>query len=316
MKNCNAISWHIGCLLVFFLLGGCDSGGTRAVTPETSSQASSQAADTGEEGAAGGSERGQLTMRLLPESPTVNDSIEAVVQGAAGTLTFTWERNGELLEAAGAVLPAHSAAKGDVVRLTVQNMSQEVSAEVTIGNAPPAIIAVPFTNPDIFRGVDIELNPEGVDPDGDSVTYSYQWYLNGEPLSFQDGPVLPGDQFQRGDVVRAEVIPFDGEAEGRAFESTELTIPNGPPRIVSNPPGDFSGMRYVYPVEAYDPDDDPFRYALEEGPAGAVIDEETGVLTWDVTGAQEGTSRFLIVVEDEEGRRSSQEYDLNLEFSR
>ncbi|BCA80227.1 Ig domain-containing protein [Desulfuromonas sp. AOP6] len=315
MKYFKVISWNIGCLLFFLLMGGCDSGGTPAVAPETAPQAASQGADTAR-ALATGSESGQMTVRLLPESPTVNDSIEALVQGAAGTLTFTWERNGELLEATGAVLPPHSAAKGDVVGLTVQNMSQEVSAEVTIGNAPPAIIAVPFVNADIFRGVDIELNPEGVDPDGDTITYAYRWYLNGEPLSFQDDPVLPGDQFQRGDIVRAEVVPFDGEDEGRVFEGTELSIPNGPPRIVSDPPGDFAGMRYVYQVEAYDPDDDPFRYELEEGPAGAVIDEETGVLTWDVTGAQEGTWRFRIVVEDEEGRRSSQEYDLNLEFSR
>jgi len=257
-----------------------------------------------------------LTLQLLPAEPNVNDTIQAIVQGASGPVTYSWERNGEPLDATGPLLPAHSAAQGDTVRLTVQNQSRDISAEVTLVNAPPVVVSVGFKNPDIYRGVDIELEPEAADPDGDEVSFEYSWLLNGEPLTFQDSAVLPGDQFSRGDTVTVDVIPTDGLDTGKPFRGRELVIPDAPPQIVSQPPTEFDGMQYHYSVEAFDPDDDSFSFSLEEGPEGASINKETGELTWDVTGRAEGVYKFRIGVEDTEGRSSSQEYELTLGFSK
>lgn len=115
--------------------------------------------------------------------------------------------------------------------MTVTGNGVESGASVRVGNSPPRILSVPFVNAEIHRGVDIRVMPEAIDDDGDAIDFRCEWMLNGEPLSWVDGPLLAGDQFQKGDRVKLTVFPFDGEDEGSPFKGLELEIPNAPPSL-------------------------------------------------------------------------------------
>ena len=74
------------------------------------------------------------------------------------------------------------------------------------------------------------INSES-DPDGDSVTSSYSWKLNGSMISGQISDVLSSG-FTSGDSVTCEVISSDGSLNSAAGSSS-LTIANRPPVVSS-----------------------------------------------------------------------------------
>jgi hypothetical protein len=171
---------------------------------------------------------------------------------------------------------------------------------------------VSFKNPAIHRGVDIELIASGEDADGDAVTFNYKWFRNGSQIDTIDGPVLPGDQFSRGDQISFQVFPFDGEDEGTPYEGKAITIPNAPPVFVSRPPLQFLADTYTYQAQAIDPDGDEVTYALESPPPGMTIDRKTGKINWPLADLPAGAYRINIVADDSQGHKNYQEYSLTM----
>jgi hypothetical protein len=97
------------------------------------------------------------------------------------------------------------------------------------------------------------------DADGDTVTYTYFWYLNGVDSGRTSNP-LPASATTREDIWTVYVVPNDGAADGPAGTDS-ATIGNGPPSLTS---------ATISPVTAYtndtltatgtgysDPDGDP-----------------------------------------------------------
>lgn len=188
----------------------------------------------------------------------------------------------------------------------------EGAAKAGAGNAPPRILAVPFREPRIHRGVDIEVLPEAEDPDYDLVSFRYQWFVNGEPQADLEGPVLPGDRFRKGDRIAVRVTPHDGKENGETFSAQPFVVPNAPPRFVTEPPLQFRARVYGYAARAEDPDGDPVAYTLEEGPQGMAIDGHSGALSWQIGAEQAGSYTVRIVAADEEGAKAIQEYSLTV----
>lgn len=251
---------------------------------------------------------GSITVSVLPNRPTVKDDLRLVFSGAREISSCHWERNGSQIEPSDfECLPRNNFAKGDEIRVRVVADGQEVTTSVTIANAPPEVVAVPFRESRIHRGVDIEVLPEGADLDGDPVQFRYVWTINGEALSL-DSPVLAGDRFRKGDRISLNVIPFDGEDEGRMYRGREVVVPNAPPSFVSMPPQRFKAGVYRYEARAEDPDGDAIKYALESAPAGMSIDSATGTVVWSIEKGQAGEHKVTIVAEDEEGAKAFQEY--------
>ena len=74
------------------------------------------------------------------------------------------------------------------------------------------------------------------DPDGDVVSASYNWYVNGVLVAAL--PALNGVvYFDKNDVVKVEVAPFDGEDDGDSMTSATMVIENTPP---TSPTADVS----------------------------------------------------------------------------
>ena len=181
-------------------------------------------------------------------------------------------------------------------------------------NSPPEITAVSLKNPYVQRGEDIEVLPEGADPDGDLVFFRYFWHVNGQLIEDNDEPVLAGDRFKKGDKIFLRVVPSDGKMEGEAFTSKEITIPNAPPVFISEPPLRFGARTFEYCAQADDPDGDILSYSLETFPAGMTIDSQSGQITWRVGAAQSGEHRIRILAQDADGARVYQEFVLTIAF--
>jgi hypothetical protein len=182
-------------------------------------------------------------------------------------------------------------------------------------NGRPQVISVHLTPPDqVYRGTDITAAPKAVDPDGDPVEFRYQWVINGEESLSDNGPVLGGDRFKRGDEVSVHVTPYDREGDGEVVKPRPVVIPNAPPKITSTPPMDFKSLTYIYQATAVDPDGDPITFSLASAPQGMTIDPETGKIEWTVSRNQAGDQKIEIAAEDGQGGKVVQKYTLSIAF--
>jgi hypothetical protein len=195
------------------------------------------------------------------------------------------------------------------VSLPGTTRDEVISEAVVIGNTPPTVSQVKIEPNRPLSADNLRAVASGQDPDGDDVTFSYQWRLNGEEIVGASETTLTNDLFRRGDRVQVVVIPFDGDEWGRAAGSGVRQIRNTPPKIVSDPPSSIENGIYRYAVQAEDADGDELRFSLEgEPPKGLSIDANTGVVDWQVVvPAGKVNYVFKVVAEDPEGGRSVQQ---------
>jgi hypothetical protein len=113
-------------------------------------------------------------------------------------------------------------AKGDTVYALVSpNDGDELGASVqsdtaVVANTPPEVTAVTIA-PAVELYTDSIVNPvvTSTDADGDAVTYTTNWFVNGVGVDTGGSPVLYGDLFfSRGDTIGLEVTPSDGDSTG------------------------------------------------------------------------------------------------------
>jgi hypothetical protein len=253
-----------------------------------------------------------FSVTISPRNPGRNTPLRGHVSGARSIEEWYWYLNDELISGrGGAILSRHDGIRGDRVTLVVLADGQESSDTVIIANTPPEVIGVGLETNQVYRGVDITVFPEAADIDGDPVDFRYIWYINGEEVIGRSAATLPGDVFRKGDTIALQVIPSDRETEGSPFFPESFTIPNGPPRFLSQPPKEFSGFEYRYQIKAEDPDGDPLAFSLERGPEGMTING-TGLLVWPLSAPQDSESTVRVIVSDEDGLWASQEFTISL----
>ena len=254
----------------------------------------------------------KMVIKIVPALPTVRQDLQ-VTLNYTGHVTYHWERNGIVIEDENTQrLPKERFKKGDKISVIVNVDGKEVSASAQTQNSFPEVVSLPFSPQYIYRGVDITVTPKGFDPDGDEVSFRYEWAINGEELSMEDGPVLKGDRFEQGDRVTITVTPFDEEGAGKVYNTIPLLIPNAPPIFISNPPLEFKDNFYTYHAKAEDADGGLVAYSLSEAPDGMVIDAETGEIKWDITQNAEGEHTVEIIAEDDFGGEGFQKYALTI----
>jgi hypothetical protein len=185
---------------------------------------------------------------------------------------------------------------------------------VRIENATPRALEVALDRPlDSLRaGVDLTAVPKGVDPDGDDITWDYQWIRNDEEIPGETSAVLHGDRYRRGDRITVRVTPSDAFARGEAYTPASVTIPNGAPAFVSRPPGLKASPEYLYQVQAVDPDGDQIQYRLVKAPAGMTVDAATGMIRWPLQGTAPGRHVVEIEIADSLGATALQPFELDL----
>ena len=143
------------------------------------------------------------------------------------------------------------------------------SNTVTISNTVPEITSVtvspssPTTNESLTASVSTH------DEDGDSVSVSYVWLVDGSPASGAFGNTLSGETyFDKHQEIAVEVTPSDNEGAGTSATSDSVTAVNsapGPPQVNINPNSAEPGVDELVcrvDLDSEDDDDDSISYSF------------------------------------------------------
>jgi hypothetical protein len=143
-------------------------------------------------------------------------------EGDPTTVEFTWAVDGVYVGTGGALTPG-TAIKGETVVCTATPSSLgSVGASVPspgllVDNAPPTApvpIVAPLA-PEADDTLVCSLAMSSTDPDLDTVTYSYTWWVNGAVAGLNTATVLATSTAE-GDGWMCEVTPHDGTDSGPA----------------------------------------------------------------------------------------------------
>ncbi len=216
---------------------------------------------------------------------------EADIDGDVLSYTYDWTVSGSLLGLDEASLTGSRFQKNDVITCTITVHDDETpggsatSSAVTVGNSPPSLTSVAVSPGAATVQTTLAATPSGwSDVDGDSASYLYLWYANGEATS-ETGSSFSCSSVARGDVVHVEVTPWDGTDEGTPVESDGVTIDNSEPSISSvtiSPSVAYTDSTLTAtPSGWFDADDDPEACTYAWRVAGRTIGETGSTLSGD-----------------------------------
>ncbi len=189
---------------------------------------------------------------LTPSSPRTGDDILATASGwfdqdgDSPLYRYNWTHNGELdPDETTDTFPLEKTVRGDELRVTVvprdafDDGEPVTSSLVVVENTPPAgggvIITpeAPEPTDDLLCTVDVIPS----DDDGDPISYTYTWYVDGVEDPGLTGPVVDSLETSNLETWTCEVTPFDGFEEGASFSDT-VNVSDGtaPPPPDINPP--------------------------------------------------------------------------------
>ncbi len=264
---------------------------------------------------------------LVPRAPGSGDPVSLSVKtydedGDEVRLGVEWYRNGEMVqEGSQTTLQTAGFLRGDRLYAVVHasdgyDQVTTRTPEITLVNQPAGVAKLHIMPLEPDAGDELTAIAEGRDVDGDAFELAYQWFVNGRALSGETEAVLEKGKFRRGDQVWVEVRAHDPHDEGQPFKSAVLEIPNGAPRIESDPSQATVGAGiYKYVIRATDPDRDrPLRYTLVEGPDAMQVDLLSGVLTWRVPDGAGGQHQVVVSVADSLGGISQQHFAVDVRW--
>ncbi len=169
---------------------------------------------------------------VSPEVPTTSDTLLCVIDvastdpdGHAIEYRYVWTVNGEESGVEESSVDPGQTAKEEVWMCTVIPEDEyglagpSASASVAIVNAAPTRpeIGIEPSEPVPLDNLDCVIHEPSVDPDGDPVTYTYDWFKNGAPMGFGENGV-PWQQTESPDEWACIVTPNDGIVDGPSDE--------------------------------------------------------------------------------------------------
>ncbi|UCG13141.1 MAG: hypothetical protein JSU72_01205 [Deltaproteobacteria bacterium] len=262
-------------------------------------------------------------VQIIPSEPTSSSTLEADVgfsDTESARVSYQWLNDGVPIPGAiTSSLDNQYVHKGDFISVQIQ-VSQPngskvtaISDSVSIKNSPPVVHWVAIAPRPATSNDDLRARLDSRDWDGDTMSLTYEWRVNGETIVGQEGPELASTNFSREDRVQVTVTPYDDTDFGTPVQA-EIVIENSPPEIVSQPPGKAEEGLYRYAVRAVDVDGDPVQFSLHgESPEDMAINASTGVLTWDPESSEEESSySFVVIAEDPEGGKTFQQISLTV----
>jgi len=135
-------------------------------------------------------------------------------------------------------------------------------ARTVQGNRPPHMLSANILPDPITLDQSISVRADAFDPDGDLITYRYQWRLNDQPITGETHAILSSVKLKRGDQLSVLVTPYDGMVEGSP-SVIESTVVNSLPQVTKlllEPTDVQVGTPIQAQVNATDADDDPIEY--------------------------------------------------------
>lgn len=203
------------------------------------------------------------------------------------TYAYTWYVNGSLIGQTSATLSGTYFSSGNTVycRATASDGLTAGSAvssnTVTISNTAPVLSAVSLTPTAAYEASTLTCAPTASDADGDTVSYTYAWYVNSSAIAATSS-TLTGTYFNSGNTVYCRVTPSDGSASGTAMNSSTVTIGNTVPVLSAvslTPTAAYESSTLTCAPTASDADSDTISYAYAWYVNSSVISQTTSTLT-------------------------------------
>ena len=154
------------------------------------------------------------------------------MDGDSDSSTYSWTVDGAEVGTAATLSTGFTAA--DVVTCTVtpndgDESGTALSDSVTIENTAPEIDAVTLSPSTVYTDDTITASVTSSDADGDTVSVTYEWYVDGS-LVAETGTTLDGSTyFDKGQEVYVVATPSDEYESGSAVTSDSVIVSNTPP---------------------------------------------------------------------------------------
>lgn len=246
--------------------------------------------------------------------------VSADPDGETPTVAYTWtnDTTGAALGTdAVLTLSAAVAAPFDTVTCAFESLDAEGavgtdSTSVVLGNRAPEL-TVPTLSPAGARTDDtLTADARGSDPDGDAVSVTWTWYVDGVATASGSAATLDGrTSFAKGQSVYVIGTPTDGSDDGASVRSDPLVIADTPPTaptvaILPTAPGaGVDALVCAVETDATDADGDTLTYSYAWEVDGAPFsDATTTSATGDTVPATEtvaGQTWTCTVVPDDGG---------------
>ena len=226
-------------------------------------------------------------VELTPLEPQPTSDIEAVatgydIDGDEVSFRYEWLEEGVESGHTDKVLPADMTKKGDLWTVRAyptdgQDEGEPAEATVSVDNALPIATLVTLTPREAFEKTELLAEAEGTDEDGDELTWTFTWYVDGEAVEDYSEATLTGEHFDKGAKIRVEATPHDGYVHGESAMSDYAYVFN------TKPTGTAAALA---PTEAYTA---TTLNCVGIGFADDDNDEEGWTFAWQVNGVD--TSR-------------------------
>jgi hypothetical protein len=182
-----------------------------------------------------------ITPATAYESSTLTCTLGAAsdIDGDAITYTYGWTIDGTAIGVTSNTLTGSNFGKGDVVVCTATPTDgttagvTQSSAPVTISNSTPVVTSINITPTTAYETTTLTCNVATSDADGDSVSLTYSWQVNGTTLASSNTQTLTGSKFDRDDSVQCTATPRDVAATGVPVQSAPVVILNSAPSITT-----------------------------------------------------------------------------------
>ena len=217
-----------------------------------------------------------LVVITSPEDGFVTDNSELTIAWTVNGVEQTEQTAVELEEGENTIIRTATDAAGNSGADTIV---------VTMSLPPPEVI--------IIRPVpsaQISTNPVYV-----------EWFVDGVRQTVMNSELLiPG--------INTIVREAQG-SNGKTGSAEVEVLFNRNPAIISSPiKKAYSSQTYTYDVQATDPDDDILLYSLTVAPDGMIIDEQSGLISWEHQDNPYGDYNVEIRVRDDNGTEAIQAF--------
>ncbi len=182
------------------------------------------------------------SVSISPSSPTGADTLSCSysgysdADGDADASTYAWTVDGSSAGSGSTLSGAFGGGDSVVCTVTPHDGTDagiSVAAGVTISNTPPVVDSVSLDPSELYTDSSVSAVISTSDADGDSVSVSYAWTVDGSTVA-ETGSSLSGESyFDKGQTVLVTVTPHDGAVAGTAVSSSSVTVLDSAPTAPS-----------------------------------------------------------------------------------
>ncbi|HHO52050.1 MAG TPA: hypothetical protein ENK18_14505 [Deltaproteobacteria bacterium] len=217
---------------------------------------------------------------ITPETPGSNQDLQASIdvpgidpEGDPVSHTYEWLKDGVVQPSLASSLVLNSeTTRGETWTVRVYPHDADATgphgeASVVVRNAPPEVLSATLSPDPALTDDVLQISATTDDVDGDALTVSYDWQINGA-FTGTGGTTLDGAlSFERGDQIQVLVTANDGSADSVTVPSNLVTIGNSPPTvpavaIAPTDPIEQLDALYCSALGSTDPDGDSITYTF------------------------------------------------------